>query len=66
MTSPTWARRSARRFNRGITGAQVDRQPFGGFKLSGIGAKAGGSDYLLESPFTRSVTENIMRQGVRS
>ena len=30
--------------NRPITGALVDRQPFGGFKLSGIGgAKAGGS-----------------------
>jgi len=27
--------------NRKITGALVDRQPFGGFKLSGIGAKAG-------------------------
>ena len=26
--------------NRKVTGALVDRQPFGGFKLSGIGAKA--------------------------
>ncbi|HEX4147675.1 MAG TPA: proline dehydrogenase family protein, partial [Pirellulales bacterium] len=26
--------------NRGITGAMVGRQPFGGFKLSGIGSKA--------------------------
>ena len=33
--------------NRKITGALVDRQPFGGFKLSGGGTKAGGSDYLL-------------------
>ena len=32
--------------NRKITGALVDRQPFGGFKLSGIGPKAGGPDYL--------------------
>src|SRR5262249_31222106 len=32
--------------NRKITGALVDRQPFGGFKLSGIGSKAGGPDYL--------------------
>jgi hypothetical protein len=34
--------------NRPITGALVGRQPFGGFRLSGIGTKAGGSDYLLE------------------
>ncbi len=33
--------------NRGITGALVGRQPFGGFGLSGVGSKAGGSDYLL-------------------
>jgi RHH-type proline utilization regulon transcriptional repressor/proline dehydrogenase/delta 1-pyrroline-5-carboxylate dehydrogenase len=36
--------------NRGITGAIVRRQPFGGWKGSsvGLGAKAGGSDYLLQ------------------
>ncbi|MDX2098486.1 MAG: L-glutamate gamma-semialdehyde dehydrogenase, partial [Leptolyngbyaceae cyanobacterium bins.59] len=34
--------------NRGITGAIVSRQPFGGFKLSGVGSKAGGPDYLLQ------------------
>ncbi|HEV3384723.1 MAG TPA: L-glutamate gamma-semialdehyde dehydrogenase, partial [Gemmata sp.] len=34
--------------NRKCTGALVDRQPFGGFKLSGIGSKAGGPDYLLQ------------------
>jgi RHH-type proline utilization regulon transcriptional repressor/proline dehydrogenase/delta 1-pyrroline-5-carboxylate dehydrogenase len=49
--------------NRGITGASVDRQPFGGFKLSGIGIKAGGSDYLLEFLLARSITENTMRRG---
>jgi RHH-type proline utilization regulon transcriptional repressor/proline dehydrogenase/delta 1-pyrroline-5-carboxylate dehydrogenase len=49
--------------NRGITGALVDRQPFGGFKLSGIGTKAGGPDYLLEFMLTRCVTENTMRRG---
>ncbi len=49
--------------NRPITGALVDRQPFGGFKLSGIGTKAGGSDYLNEFLLTRSVTENTMRRG---
>ncbi|WP_240911454.1 L-glutamate gamma-semialdehyde dehydrogenase [Paludisphaera soli] len=49
--------------NRTITGALVDRQPFGGFKLSGVGAKAGGSEYLLEFLLTRSITENTMRRG---
>ena len=32
--------------NRGTTGAEVDRQPFGGDKHSGTGPKAGGPDYL--------------------
>ena len=49
--------------NRPITGALVDRQPFGGFKLSGVGAKAGGSDYLHEFLLSRSITENTMRRG---
>ena len=49
--------------NRPITGALVDRQPFGGFKLSGIGTKAGGTDYLREFLLTRTVTENTMRRG---
>jgi RHH-type proline utilization regulon transcriptional repressor/proline dehydrogenase/delta 1-pyrroline-5-carboxylate dehydrogenase len=49
--------------NRGITGALVLRQPFGGFKLSGIGTKAGGHHYLLEFVLTRCVTENTMRRG---
>src|SRR5262249_49939354 len=49
--------------NRTLTSAVVDRQPFGGFKLSGIGTKAGGSDYLLEFLLTRAVTENTMRRG---
>ncbi|APW62228.1 L-glutamate gamma-semialdehyde dehydrogenase [Paludisphaera borealis] len=49
--------------NRTITGALVDRQPFGGFKLSGMGSKAGGSEYLLEFLLTRCVTENTMRRG---
>jgi RHH-type proline utilization regulon transcriptional repressor/proline dehydrogenase/delta 1-pyrroline-5-carboxylate dehydrogenase len=49
--------------NRGITGALVDRHPFGGFKLSGIGTKAGGSDYLLEFLLSRSISENTMRRG---
>ncbi|XGV98099.1 MAG: L-glutamate gamma-semialdehyde dehydrogenase [Leptolyngbya sp. BL-A-14] len=49
--------------NRGITGAIVARQPFGGFKLSGVGSKAGGPDYLLQFLEPRVVTENIQRQG---
>ena len=50
--------------NRPITGALVDRQPFGGFKLSGIGgAKAGGSNYLEEFLLTRAITENTLRRG---
>ena len=49
--------------NRKITGAIVGRQPFGGFKLSGIGSKAGGPDYLLQFLDPRTVTENTMRRG---
>ena len=49
--------------NRGITGATVARQPFGGFKLSGVGSKAGGPDYLLQFLEPRVVTENVQRQG---
>jgi len=49
--------------NRGITGAIVGRQAFGGFKMSGIGSKAGGPDYLLQFVEPRVVTENTMRRG---
>jgi RHH-type proline utilization regulon transcriptional repressor/proline dehydrogenase/delta 1-pyrroline-5-carboxylate dehydrogenase len=49
--------------NRKITGAVVDRQPFGGFKMSGIGTKAGGPDYLQQFCVPRTVTENTMRRG---
>ena len=49
--------------NRGITGALVERQPFGGARLSGVGTKAGGSDYLLHFMDPRVVTENTMRRG---
>ena len=49
--------------NRKCTGALVDRQPFGGFKLSGVGSKAGGPDYLLQFVVPRTVTENTMRRG---
>jgi RHH-type transcriptional regulator, proline utilization regulon repressor / proline dehydrogenase / delta 1-pyrroline-5-carboxylate dehydrogenase len=49
--------------NRGITGAMVDRHPFGGFKMSGIGSKTGGPDYLRQFMEPIVVTENTMRRG---
>ncbi len=49
--------------NRSCTGAVVGRHPFGGFKMSGGGTKAGGQDYLLQFMVPRVVTENIMRHG---
>lgn len=49
--------------NRSITGAIVSRQPFGGFKLSGVGSKAGGPDYLMQFLEPRVITENVQRQG---
>ena len=49
--------------NRGITGAIVERHPFGGFKMSGGGTKAGGKGYLENFLFPRSVAENVMRRG---
>jgi RHH-type proline utilization regulon transcriptional repressor/proline dehydrogenase/delta 1-pyrroline-5-carboxylate dehydrogenase len=68
--SPATIERARREFrvgnlyiNRGITGALVDRQPFGGFKMSGIGAKAGGPDYLQQFLEARVITENTMRRG---
>ena len=50
--------------NRGITGAMVARQPFGGNRRSGIGSKAGGPDYLQQFTEPRVVTENTMRHGL--
>jgi RHH-type proline utilization regulon transcriptional repressor/proline dehydrogenase/delta 1-pyrroline-5-carboxylate dehydrogenase len=50
--------------NRKITGALVKRQPFGGFKMSGVGSKAGGKDYLLQFVEPRVVTENTIRKGM--
>jgi RHH-type proline utilization regulon transcriptional repressor/proline dehydrogenase/delta 1-pyrroline-5-carboxylate dehydrogenase len=68
--SPSTLERARREFkvgnlyiNRKITGALVDRQPFGGFKLSGIGAKAGGPEYLPQFLISRAITENTMRRG---
>jgi RHH-type transcriptional regulator, proline utilization regulon repressor / proline dehydrogenase / delta 1-pyrroline-5-carboxylate dehydrogenase len=50
--------------NRHITGAMVGRQPFGGNRRSGIGAKAGGPDYLLQFVEPHVVSENTMRHGI--
>jgi RHH-type proline utilization regulon transcriptional repressor/proline dehydrogenase/delta 1-pyrroline-5-carboxylate dehydrogenase len=68
--SPAHIARARREFrvgnlyiNRKITGALVDRQPFGGFRLSGIGSKAGGPDYLLQFLLPRTITENTLRRG---
>jgi RHH-type proline utilization regulon transcriptional repressor/proline dehydrogenase/delta 1-pyrroline-5-carboxylate dehydrogenase len=49
--------------NRGITGALVARQPFGGFGMSGVGSKAGGADYLLQFVEPRASCENTLRRG---
>jgi RHH-type proline utilization regulon transcriptional repressor/proline dehydrogenase/delta 1-pyrroline-5-carboxylate dehydrogenase len=49
--------------NRKCTGAVIGRHPFGGFKLSGLGSKAGGPDYLLDFMMPRTVSENTFRRG---
>src|SRR5207245_7080156 len=50
--------------NRQITGAMVGRQPFGGNRLSGTGAQAGGPDYLLQFVAPRVLTEHGLRHGL--
>ena len=49
--------------NRKCTGALVYRQPFGGYRMSGVGTKAGGPDYLQHFMVPRAVSENTMRRG---
>jgi RHH-type proline utilization regulon transcriptional repressor/proline dehydrogenase/delta 1-pyrroline-5-carboxylate dehydrogenase len=49
--------------NRPITGALVSRQPFGGHRLSGVGAKAGGDEYLKQFMVPRVVSEQTLRRG---
>jgi len=68
--SPTNLERARREFlvgnlylNREITGALVQRHPFGGFRMSGIGSKAGGPDYLLQFLVPINITENTLRRG---
>jgi RHH-type proline utilization regulon transcriptional repressor/proline dehydrogenase/delta 1-pyrroline-5-carboxylate dehydrogenase len=56
--------------NRGITGAIVRRQPFGGWKKSTVGpsAKAGGPNYLLSlgswEPVEREPVNDILLDGI--
>ncbi len=68
--SPLTLRRAKNEFdvgnlylNREITGAMVQRHPFGGYRMSGIGSKAGGPDYLMQFLVPFNVTENTMRRG---
>ncbi|MDE0119634.1 MAG: proline dehydrogenase family protein [Bdellovibrionales bacterium] len=49
--------------NRNCTGAIVKRHPFGGFKMSGLGHKAGGPDYLIQFMNPKVITENTVRRG---
>jgi len=49
--------------NRPITGALVGRQPFGGHRLSGVGAKAGGEEYLMQFVVSRVISEQTLRRG---
>ncbi len=68
--SPAHLERARREFrvgnlylNRNCVGALVERQPFGGSAMSGLGTKAGGPDYLHHFMDPRTVTENTMRRG---
>jgi RHH-type proline utilization regulon transcriptional repressor/proline dehydrogenase/delta 1-pyrroline-5-carboxylate dehydrogenase len=49
--------------NRGMTGAVVGVQPFGGEGLSGTGPKAGGPHYLLRFVTERTLTVNTAAVG---
>ncbi len=50
--------------NRPITGAVVGRQPFGGHRLSGLGTKAGGPNYLLQLLLPKTISTNTTRHGI--
>jgi RHH-type transcriptional regulator, proline utilization regulon repressor / proline dehydrogenase / delta 1-pyrroline-5-carboxylate dehydrogenase len=49
--------------NRTVTGAVVQRQPFGGCNMSGTGPKAGGTNYLLRFLHEKTVSVNETRSG---
>ena len=65
----TWRKVQARArvgncyINRGMTGAVVGVQPFGGEGLSGTGPKAGGPHYLLRFVSERTLTVNTSAVG---
>jgi len=68
--SPANIERACREFlvgnlyiNRGTTGAMMKRHPFGGFKLSGVGSKSMGQDYLPQFMVCRTIVENTFRSG---
>ena len=49
--------------NRGMTGAMVGTQPFGGMGLSGTGPKAGGPNYLKRFMVEKTCTNNVTAIG---
>ena len=49
--------------NRGVTGAVVGVQPFGGEGLSGTGPKAGGPNSLIRYASEKAISNNIAAQG---
>ncbi len=46
--------------NRSTTGALMQRHPFGGYKMSGVGSKSMGPDYLPQFMFSRTIVENTL------
>ena len=64
---PNQAGGNPRRGRRVVFGDELKirgRQPFGGNRVSGTGAKAGGPHYLREFVEPRAVTENTVRHGL--
>ena len=50
--------------NRPITGALVNRHPFGGFGHSGLGTKAGSPEYLQNFTLPVATSEDTLRHGL--
>jgi hypothetical protein len=50
--------------DKAFTGTIVGRQPFGGFRHSGVGSNAGGPDYLPQFLIPNSYSENTRRHGL--
>lgn len=69
--SPASLKRARREFhvgnlclNRPINAPRVHRHPFGGFRMSGTGIKAGGPDYLRHFLIPVSISEDTSRTGL--